>query len=199
MTESTPEPSQFNWILPLSAALIVTALYLAMAFSSNAWLFFATLLLVVPALILVSIALIAFAVLVRKGRQRRLTLLCTVVVLWVTATGMFWFDGKYDFAMRTNARWLIWSRHYKAEVLAQPRPMDGNLKHIEWDNWGFVPTGFTTAYLVLDPSDSLSAAANKQPTGKLDGIPCAVFDVKRLEKNWYAVVFYTDEDWSHCN
>jgi len=33
------------------------------------------------------------------------------------------------------ARWLVWSRSYKAEVLAQPDSANKELKHIEWDGW----------------------------------------------------------------
>lgn len=199
MTETTPEPSRFNWMLPLIAALVVVAVYLAMAFWAMDAEFFASVLLVAPALILISIALVAYAVIARTGRQNRRTLLSTVAALWVTAVAMLLLVGKYDFAMRTTARWLIWSRDYKAEVLAQPRSINGDLKHIEWDSWGIVPSGFTTAYLVFDPSDSLSSAAISRQAGKFDGIPCAVPALNRLENQWYTVVFYTDEDWNHCN
>ena len=34
------------------------------------------------------------------------------------------------------ARWLFWSRSYKAEVLSQPDSPTKELKHIEWDGWG---------------------------------------------------------------
>jgi hypothetical protein len=153
---------------------------------------------VAPVLILVSIALIICA-LTRGLRQKRLTLLSTVVALWLTAIAMFLLVSKYDFAMRTTARWLIWSRAYKAEVLAQPRPTTGEFKHIEWDGWGFAPVGDTTVYLVFDPLDSLFAAAKGGHPGKFDGIPCAVPEVSRLEKNWYVATFYTDQDWNHCD
>lgn len=54
MTESTPEPSRFNWILPVCAALVVVAVYLAMALWAMDAEFFASVLLIAPALILVS-------------------------------------------------------------------------------------------------------------------------------------------------
>lgn len=199
MTEITPVPSRFKWILPLCAALVVVAIYLAMALWAMDAEFFASVLLIAPALILVSIALIGYALIVRKGRQDRLTLLSTVAALWVTAVAMFLLAGKYDFAIRTTVRWLIWSRDYKAEVLAQPRSINGDFKHVEWDGWGFPGAGDTTVYLVFDPSDSLSAAAKNHQTGKFDGIPCAVPRVNRLENRWYTVLFYTDEDWNHCD
>lgn len=51
------------------------------------------------------------------------------------------------------ARWQVWSRSYKAEVLAQPNSAIEELKHIEWDGWGWAGMG-TTVYLVFDPTDS---------------------------------------------
>lgn len=199
MTETTPEPSRFNWMLPLCAALVVVAVYLAMALWAVDAKFFASVLLIAPALILVSVALIVYALIVRENRQKCVTLLSTVAALWVTAAAMFLLAGEYDFAIRTTARWLIWSRDYKAEVLAQPRSINGDFKHVEWDGWGFAGAGDTTVYLVFDPSDSLSAAAKSHRTGKFDGIPCAVPAVNRLENHWYTVLFYADEDWNHCD
>ena len=39
---------------------------------------------------------------------------------------------------RTPSHFAIaaWSHRYKVEVLAQPAPANGELKHIEWDGWG---------------------------------------------------------------
>ncbi|MGC2528472.1 MAG: hypothetical protein WA639_12040, partial [Candidatus Acidiferrum sp.] len=90
-------------------------------------------------------------------------------------------------------RWLFFSHGYKSEVLAQS-PKNGELKHIEWDGWGWAGQD-TTVYLVFDPTDSLSAAAKGNHPGKFDGIPCEVPVVHRLESYWYTVQFYTDEFW----
>ena len=199
MTETTPEPSRFNWMLPLCAALAVVVVYLTMALWAEDADLFASVLLIAPALILIGIALIAYALIVRKNRQKRLTLFSTVAALWVTAVAMFFLVEKYDFTIRTTARWLIWSHGYKAAVLAQPRSINGDFKHVQWDSWGIVPAGFTTVYLVFDPSDSLSTAAKSGRPGKFDGIPCAVPEVNQLEKSWYTVMFYTDDNWSHCD
>ena len=92
------------------------------------------------------------------------------------------------------ARWLVWSRSYKAEVLAQPDSANKELKHIEWDGWGWAGMD-TTVYLVFDPTDSLSQAANSHHSGKYSGIPCEVHLVRRLEDKWYTVQFYTNYDW----
>jgi hypothetical protein len=94
---------------------------------------------------------------------------------------------------------LIWSRDYKAEVLAQKDSARGELKHVEWDGSGFPGAGDTTVYLVFDPTDALSAAAKSHRPGKFNGIPCEVSLVHRLESHWYAVRFYTDEWWGRRN
>jgi hypothetical protein len=72
------------------------------------------------------------------------------------------------------------------------------LKHIEWDAWGFPGAGNTTVYLVFDPTDSLSTPAKTDSSGKFIDLPCEVAAVRKMESHCYAVMFYTDSDWSHC-
>ena len=79
---------------------------------------------------------------------------------------------------------------------AQPAPPNGQLRHIEWETTGFAGVANSTLYLVFDPTDSLSVARSP---GKFDGIPCEVPVVRRLERHWYAVLFYTDEAWGEHN
>ena len=100
--------------------------------------------------------------------------------------------------MKTDARWLLSSGRYKSEVLAQPMPGDGEFKHLEWDAWGWA-TIDTTAYLVFDPSNSLSRAASTHESGKFAGISCEVPNVRRLESQWYLVTFYTNQQWGRCD
>jgi hypothetical protein len=76
--------------------------------------------------------------------------------------------------------------------------MNARLKHVEWDGWGFAGSD-TVVYLVFDPDNSLASAARIGAPGKLHGIPCEVPHVRRLEHQWYTVLFYTDTDWDHCN
>jgi hypothetical protein len=108
---------------------------------------------------------------------------------------IFW---KKAYDIRTVERWALWSKGYKATVLAQPSTPNGYLKHAEWDGWGWACFD-TTVYLVFHPNDSLAAAAKSHSSGKFNGIPCAVYRVRRLEDHWYSVVFYTDLDWDHCS
>jgi len=97
-----------------------------------------------------------------------------------------------------SARWLIWSRSYRSAVLSQPDSTNGDLKHVEWDYWGWSGQE-TEVYIVFDPTDSLSQAARSGQPGKYRGIPCEVFRVCRLESHWYTVQFFTDEGWeSKC-
>jgi hypothetical protein len=62
------------------------------------------------------------------------------------------------------------------------------------DGWGFAGSD-TVVYVVFDPTNSLAGAAKSRAPGKFKGIPCEVSRVRRLESQWYSVVFYTDTDW----
>jgi hypothetical protein len=118
-----------------------------------------------------------------------------LVVFWASSWGLL----KNALEVRSEVRWLFLSRHYKAKVLAEPVPANGELKHIEWDGWGFAGAGDTDVFLVYDPSDSLSAAAKNQAPGKFNGIPCEVYKIRRLESHYYTALFYTDTSWDQCN
>jgi hypothetical protein len=96
------------------------------------------------------------------------------------------------------ARWLFLSSSYKSKVLAQPVSASGELRHIEWDGWGWAGQD-TTVYLVFEPTDALSVAAKSQQPSKFGGIPCEVYRVRRLESHWYTVQFYTNEFWGRRN
>src|SRR5690349_17755194 len=112
-------------------------------------------------------------------------LVITIMTIW-----------NYSVA-KTNASWLLWSRDYKSKVLSRPSSLGGELKHIEWEGWGWAGMD-TTVYLVFDPADSLSSAATRRLSGRFNGVPCEVFRVRRLESQWYTAQFYTGEDWDSC-
>ena len=116
----------------------------------------------------------------------------------VSFIAISWGLEKNERTLRPFFRWLLWSRRYKTELMAEPEPPKGELKHVVWDSWGFVPSGFDVVYLVYDPTDSLAAAATSRTPGRFAGIPCEVPRVLRLERQWYAVDFYTDEEWGNC-
>jgi len=116
----------------------------------------------------------------------------------VISASFLLYDFKHPLVIRSAARWMVWSHGYKKEVLAQPAAANGDLKHIDWDGWGFAGSD-TSAFLVFDPTDSLSAAARSRQPGKFNGIPCEVFLVRRLESHWYTVQNYTNQGWGACN
>lgn len=101
--------------------------------------------------------------------------------------------------LRPSLRWFVWSRQYKAEVLAQADPANQEFKHVIWKTWGFAQTGFNVTYVVFDLNDSLANAARSQAPGRFSGIPCEGPSVVRLERQWYAVRFYTEENWVNCH
>jgi hypothetical protein len=127
----------------------------------------------------------------RQNSRAVLAMVCTFLVL-------AWVLFRFSDSLRTAARWLVRSQNYKTQLLNHPTPSDGSLKHIEWDGWGFAGGGDTTVYLVLDPSDRLSEAAESHLPGKFSGIPCKAVRVHRLERYWYTVLFYTDTAWNYC-
>src|ERR1700733_7013518 len=191
MAEKTIERDQFNWRLPFAALLGTPLIFLILAISqreSLVYLFF-----VVP---IISLLLIVPAVYSAIGRNRIrcLSILSMLAIFWILSVPLF----KNYLAIRSAARWSIWSNDYKAKVAAQPIPANGNLKHLNWDGWGWGGEN-TEVYLVFDPTDSLSEAAKTHQPGKFGGLPCKVDRVFRLERNWYAAQFYTGTDWDHCN
>ena len=125
---------------------------------------------------------------------RRIPLLIFAVTACVAVAAFWWVVAGRSSEFGTAARWLVRSDEYKARVLAQPDSTNGELKHVEWDGWGWAGQN-TTVYLVFDPADSLYQAASRHLPGKYSGIPCEVFLVRRLESHWYTVQFYTSQDW----
>ncbi len=130
---------------------------------------------------------------IRKRQNQFLSLLATLLAV-LALTGAFHLNSE---ALRASLRWLLWSHRLKTEVLAQPAPAKAELRHMEWDGNGFAGMD-TTIYLVFDPTDSLSAAAKSHSPGRFRGIPCEVSRVRRLERGWYSVQFYTDQVWANC-
>lgn len=184
----------FSWRLFLRAAAIGLLVFVATACQADSSL--SLVFLVAPALVLVSIASLIYA-LVRRRQLR--TILATLTLLWAIAACFVLYNREHPFAIRETARWLIWSHEYKQQVLAQRTSVNGNLKHIEWDASGFAGVANNRAYLVFDPTDTLSAATGNNQAAKFDGRPCKVWAIRRLEKHWYAVLFYTDQAWGECD
>lgn len=140
------------------------------------------------------ISVILLAVAICKSGRRRLEILSMLVMYCAVSWGLFMNSTE----LHWTTRWLFWSKDYKARVLSQPTTEDGELRHIEWDSWGFAGSD-TEAYLVFDPKDSLLIAAKSGSAGQFSGIPCKVVRVRRLESHYYTVLFYTDTDWNDCS
>jgi len=188
MTETASTERHLNWWLPLSIAAGADIVLLSlMVYSPYGSLLY--ILLIAPIFCLVWLVLLVIAA-IRKRRRQCLSLLLALVAFLVVS----WALLRNQDVLRASLRWMLWSRRFKAEVLAQPAPASGELKHMEWEASGFAGAD-NTVYLVFDPTDSLAAAARGHSAGKFSGIPCKVPLVRRLESHWYSVWFYTNEVW----
>ncbi len=189
MVDRRTEPELFNWRLPLyvlvSTSILLLSLFLYSAYGGVVYVIF-----LVPILCLVWLVALVVAA-IRKRPRQCLSLMLTLVV-FLAVSGLLL---RHEDVLRASLRWLLWSQRYKAEVLAQPAPADGELKHMEWESTGFAGTD-NNVYLAFDPTDSLSAAHS---SGQFNGIPCKVRLVRRLGSQWYSVWFYTDEIWGKPN
>jgi hypothetical protein len=192
MNEKSAKADRFNWRLPLYAAMGALVAFLATSFfgSDTADLLYIFFCIVVSLFLLI----VGIAVAIGGRVRRSLAIYFMLIVFWSVS----WALLKNGLKVRTEARWLFKAKDYKAQVLAQLVPANGELKHIEWDGWGFPGAGDTVVYLVFDPNDSLAATVRSRISGKFSGIPCEVPEVRRLESNWYIVLFYTDTTWGHC-
>jgi hypothetical protein len=189
MVERTAQKERLNWRLPLFVVVGASiALLSMMVYSPYGDLLY---ILVIGPLICLGLLL---AAIIRKKPRQRLSILLALVAFLASSAALLKNEGT----LRPSIRWQLWSHQYKAELLARPTPAKSELKHVEWDGWGFVPSGNNVVYLVFDPTDSLAYAAKTHAPGRFNGLPCEVPLVRRLERQWYSVRFYTDEEWGQC-
>ena len=125
------------------------------------------------------------------SREKQRIRIAVMLVAWLLGSALLL--THYSLA-RDRVRWLFLSGVYKARLAEQPVSGAKELQHIEWDGWGFAGAD-TTVFLVFNPTDSFSALAGAAPPVRAPGLPCDVVRVRRLEKRWYAVLFYTDTSW----
>jgi len=180
-----------KWRLPIYASIAGWAVMLAIAISPPDIFLLLNLFLVVPVLLLISFALPI--VLLRRRRIQPLPPFAAVFALWAIAASLFFYDRAHPLALHERAKWLARSGQYKAEVLQQPSS-NGDLKHVEWDGFGFAGAE-NTVYLVFDPQESVSKDSRVL---KFRGRSCSVWDISRLEEHWYSVLFYTGQSWDDC-
>jgi hypothetical protein len=189
MDEKAARRGRFNWRLPFYVAIGALMLFVPIMIY---FVDVGEMLYIFVAAPIISAIFVVVAI--RKG-SRGLAVLSMLVVYWSVSVALC-MNSR---VLHSATRWLLWSKDYKARVLAQPDLANGALKHIEWDGWGFPGAGDTVLYLVFDPNDSLSTAARSNSPGKFSNIPCDVYRVRRLESHYYSVLFYTGTDWDHCN
>lgn len=148
------------------------------------------------ALLCFGIAIVtALVLIVRAVTQRRKQR--TMSLMTLAAYSLFAALLLTNYTLvRDHVRWLFLSGIYKTRVFAQPIPANGQMRHTEWDDWGFAGES-TTVFLAFDPTDSLARASHARPPIDASGLPCPVFRVRRLSSQWYAVFFYTDTYWGY--
>jgi len=192
MNEQAAQLDEFNWWLPIFAfgggCVLLLLLFVCNADTDLLYIF-----LIGPIVCLVLLVLM-IASAIRKKLRRSLSMLLTLTLFFLVSAALL----KNEAAIRPKLRWLLFSREFKTQVLAQPLPANGELKHVEWDGWGGAPVGDWTAYVVFDPTDSLSTEAKSNSSGKFRGIPCNVDVVRRLENHWYSVTLSMNEWWDRC-
>ena len=149
-------------------------------------------------LLCIGIAFVAALLLIvravaRRGSQR--IVIVFTLAAWLLATTLLM---THYTLVRDHVRWFFLSKVYKARVLAQSVSAKQDLQHTQCDLWGFAGMD-TTVFLVFDPTDSLAELSDAQPPIKAHGLPCDVACVRRLDRQWYAVLFYTDTYWGQGN
>ncbi|MGA8273922.1 MAG: hypothetical protein WB919_20330 [Candidatus Sulfotelmatobacter sp.] len=192
MIENAVQKKRFYHWFPLYGALTAFIVLVPLLCQAN---FDVLYIFVIGPFVLIASAVVFISALIfgvfAKRYGQFLHVLAFLAVFWVVSFLLVW----NSFLLRTSARWLLWSHHYQAKVLAQPTPANGEFKHLVWEATGFAGVANQTVYLVFDPTDSLAVAAKTHDAGKFEGVPCKVRRVSRIETHWYTILFYTDEDW----
>ena len=179
----------FHWRWPFYAALIACAVYLTLIFLNNE---VSEILFWMAVLAVLCVGLLIGLTFLFAGAWRIAASLISVALACV-AVSFGLLIGSHP--IRTAGRWAFNSGTYKTQVLSQAAPSPGDYRHIEWDGWGWGGND-TVVYLIYDPQDRLSAQGGS--TFMLDGKPCEVSGVRRLERAWYAVTFSTGAAWNDC-
>jgi hypothetical protein len=187
------DQNRLNWWLPFLIAIAASAvsilIFLSGSFDVNEIVY---LFVGVPVVSLI-LAILLFALGKRRRRTLGISIQLSLLSYWAV-TAVFHFNGV---AVRDTIRWIQKGKEYRASVFKQPQPPNGELRHVEWDGWGWAGMD-TNVYLVFDPSNSLAEHSGSHNAGKLRGIPCEVPGIRKLESNWYVVKFYTDASWNEC-
>ncbi|HEY1903211.1 MAG TPA: hypothetical protein VGG56_12305 [Terracidiphilus sp.] len=128
----------------------------------------------------------------RKRKPERVYLLI-FPVYWVISAALFMNASE----IRLRAQWLLHSHKLKASIQMQPAPNNGELRHAEFDGAGWAGMD-TVEYLVFDPTDLLTIPISNHSKGRFPGIPCEVPMIRRMDRSWYVVTYYTNAEWNKC-
>src|ERR1700730_15048539 len=130
MNERTANQEEFNWRLPMYAVAGGSVLLLLLfVWGADASLLYV--LIVAPIACLVWFGLLIDSAVRRKFR-RSLSMLLTLTLFLLVSVILL----RNEAALRPRLRWFLFARNYEAQVIAQPIPANGELKHVEWDGWG---------------------------------------------------------------
>jgi len=166
MVEGDTAETRADWKLPLlvvAASTIGFLLLIVYTAYFFVWIPFIATIVCLACLTLMVIAAI-------RKRRRQIILLLLAIVAFVAVAAVLDKGGE---SLRSYLRWLLWSRRFKAEVLAQPSPRTGELRHMEWEATGFAGVANSTLYLVFDPSDAVANVTRQGRWYPLRGACCA--------------------------
>lgn len=136
---------------------------------------------------------IAFTFTITGKRRDAITLLGVAFVCTVVSISLFW----NHYALRTTYRWAFHASAYKRRLFARHDSDPNGMIYMDWDGWGMAGSD-TEAYLVHDPTDRLRFSSRGRYGLRAQGLACEVWKIRRLEKEWYSVVFFTNEGWGAC-
>src|ERR1700679_267974 len=167
MARPAAPTDRFNWKLSAWAALGAIILFVTLVtemfdFGLVVYFLFA-------AIAILTSLIIAIVLAVARLYRRCLSVAAMILVMLATSLILL----RNDFLIHTWGRWITQGSQSRAAVLAQPTPSAGDLKHVEWDGWGWGGND-TTVYLVFDPSDSLASAAKNHSPGRISPALCGV-------------------------
>jgi hypothetical protein len=142
-------------------------------------------------LLLVPLAIFVWLIVGLILRTRRVWL---TLFLFCVVTAISW---KIDYFLRVHGRWLVLAASSKKQVLAQPPPATGQLRHLDWDGWGMFAQD-TEVYLVNDPANATLEIEKTKDGLMAKSVPCHFWRAYRLEPHWYALVYFTSTGWDDC-
>src|SRR6185437_8083680 len=114
---SIDKRDQLGWRMPICAALAAALVFLPLVISPNADAVY--LFVIVPGLVLTVICVLIYAAI-----RKKLPIAVTVAAFCAVSTVVF----LCNFQIRTFTRWFLWSDQYRNRVLAEPTPINGDLK-----------------------------------------------------------------------